>query len=257
MKSLGFRWLALVVMLISLVFAATNVTAKKPPKDPPPNDDDTCSELTSFSPDFAFLRDTGRRKSPKVTIFVAESTTGCEESLVEVPITSPVDRLRNLRFSSVEDGNGYFGRVVWTSNLGSRSVSVWMQDFNIQNANVVKVNDELEILRNSLLDDPVERENIYSLDLSPDARTLVFQYSHNYPDPDPDNVDITLSRRSLRILNIDSCASPDTSPCSFDVIDEDYVYELDYAMGSTSESIGLYFPSWGPWGERIYVRKGF
>ena len=28
-------------------------------------------------------------------------------------------------------------------------------------------------------------------------------------------------------------------------------------MGSTSESIGLYFPSWGPWGERIYVRKSF
>ena len=35
------------------------------------------------------------------------------------------------------------------------------------------------------------------------------------------------------------------------------MYELDYAIGSTSESIGLYFPSWGPWGERIYVRKGF
>ena len=50
MKTQFYKWLALVAVLISLVFVATNVGAKKPPKDPPPNQDDPCSKLTSFSP---------------------------------------------------------------------------------------------------------------------------------------------------------------------------------------------------------------
>ena len=255
MKSQVYKWLALVAVLISLVFVATNVGAKKPPKDPPPTDDDPCSKLTSFSPDFAFFRDTGNRKSPKVSIFLAESTKGCEVSLVEFPIISSFDRVRNLRFSAVEDDNSYFGRVVWTRNIGSRSISVWKQDFYIEGANVAKADGTLEILRNSLLDNPIESENIYSLDLSPDTKTLVYQYSHYYPDPG--KIDTNLSRRSLRILNIDSCGNQGTDPCRFNDLDENYAYEFDHNIGSTSESIGFYFPSWGPWGERIYVRKSF
>lgn len=254
MNTRFLKWLLSVTTFFCMILVAINVAAKKPVK-PPPTNDDPCSNLEVFSPDFAFWRDTGNRKSPKATIFLAQSDIGCEKSLVDFPIISPITHVRNLKFSSVEDGSGYFGRIVWTSNIGSRSVSIWMQDFNIDGADVALDGGKLEILRNTLLDDTLESENIYSLDLSPDTRTLVFQYANYYPDPN--YADTNLGRRSLRILDIDSCANADTEPCRFDDLNNAYVYELDHAIGTTSESIGFYFPTWGPYGERVYVRKGF
>ena len=50
MKSQIYKWMALVAMLISLVFVATNVTAKKPVK-PPPDPDQTTAECIVFTGD--------------------------------------------------------------------------------------------------------------------------------------------------------------------------------------------------------------
>jgi len=252
MNSLPYKWLVSATVFVCLLFLAATLDAKKPIKPPPASPDEPCSAET-FSPDFAFLRNTGKRRSPKVTILLADSTTGCEKSLVDFSIIPPITAIRNLRFSSVEGDSSYFGRTVWTSNIGSRSISVWKQDFNIEGAEIVLDGGSLEVLRNTLLDDLLESENIYSLDMSPDTKTLVYQYYHRYPDPD--DSDTNLALRSLRVLKIEACTDPDTNPCGFnDLLNAD---ELEQVVGSTSESVGFTFPSWGPYGERIYVRRNF
>jgi hypothetical protein len=102
-------------------------------------------------------------------------------------------------------------------------------------------------------EDSSVRENIYSLDLSHDTRTLVYQYWYAWPDPD--NADVSLALNAVRMLNIESCDDPDTEPCGFGDLDQ--AFELDSDIGTTSDLIGFYYPVWGPLGERIYVRKGF
>lgn len=229
-----------------------------PPPDPEP-DPDPVDPCTNFAdPDFAFLRDTGkttgRYKTPtEVTIYLAESFTGCEMSLLEIPIIAPVSEIRNLKFSSLEDASGFFGRVVWTSNEFSRAFSVWKQDFYIEDAEVVLDGSAVEIMRNSLLEHATDWENIYSLDLSHDTRTLVYEHDVYYPDPN--NPDVTHGPRFLRILNIDSCDDPGAEPCEFGSSEHSFV--IDNAFGTTSDVVGFSFPSWGPYDQRIYVRKNF
>ena len=216
--------------------------------------EDPCVDPETFAPDFAFFRDTGtKKKAPKVTIVLAESFTGCEMSLLEFPIISPLTELRNLKFSSVEDDSGYFGRVVWTSNRSSAALSVWKQDFYTDGADVILLGGLIEILRNTLDDDPLEIENIYSLDLSPDTRTLVYRYTHNYPDPD--DLDTNLGRRAVRILDIEPCDQSIADPCGFG--DLDNVLELDWLFAGPSDVSSFQYPSWGSLGERVYVRRTF
>ncbi|MCW8926577.1 MAG: hypothetical protein OQJ84_09985 [Xanthomonadales bacterium] len=219
--------------------------------------EDPCVNPVTFAPDFAFLRDTGRTKGrykvpTEVTIFLAESFTGCEMSLVEIPIIEPVNQLRNLKFSSVEDENGYFGRVVWTSNRSITALSVWKQDFYVDGADVIPLGGPIEVLRNMLDDDPLTNENIHALDLSHDTRALVYAYWYSYPDPNA--AETRISRYAVRILDIEPCVQPGVNSCGFGGLDN--AVELDSLISTTSEPGGsFWYPSWGPLGNRIYVKK--
>ena len=217
--------------------------------------EDPCVDPETFAPDFVFFRDTGtKKKVPKVSIILAESFNGCEMSLVEFPIISPVTELRNLKFSSVEDDNGYFGRAVWTSNRTIKALSVWKQDFFIDGADVIPLGGPVEILKNMLEDDPFTSENIGSLDLSHDSSTLVYAYRYSYPDPN--TADTNISHYTLRILNIDGCGQPGADLCGFG--DFDNALEIDSFVTSTSEAGGsFWYPVWGALGNRIYVKKWF
>jgi hypothetical protein len=232
------------------MFAAAGVAAKKPGGDPPPGPSgDPCATMATFTPDFVFWRDTGNRKNPQVTIFLAESTTGCEKKLVDVSLKDSYN-IQNLKFSSVEDEGGFFGRVVWTNVViivSRQDASVWKMDFRINGTNLAFLDDRpVEVLRNGSLDDPNVSETIFwSLDLSPDTGSLV--YAHLVKEND-------LYNQYLRILpDIDECVSVnDTDPCSF------YAGEvLDQTGVAPSSSKGplFTFSSWGPKGNSIFVLR--
>jgi hypothetical protein len=243
MKSQIYKWMALVAMLFCLVLVVTNATAKKGGNKP---QDDPCANQQSFSPDFVFWRDTGSRNSPEVTIFVAESDSGCEQLLVSFPIDER-ERIKNLKFSSIEDVNGnvVFGRVVWTNELGLTAEHVWMQDFEIVGTDVEQAGTPVRILRNELMDGVDLREDISDLDLSPDTQKLVYEYSLR---------DYLAGQihHSFHILDIDDCVD---ASCGFSTA---HAYELETSSDEVRQGYGGFSdPSWGPFGNRIYVVRWF
>jgi hypothetical protein len=237
MKSQIYKRLVLVAMLISLVFVVTDVTAKKPPKDPPPDVGDTCSELT-FSPDYVFYRVTGKRKNQKITIFLAESSTGCEKALVEFPrlVDGEYLDIRDLRFSSIVEQGVTFGRVIWR-RYGGALDAVWGYDFSITGIAVEPIKEPRQILISS----DSYHQRINELDLSPDTGTLAFKLYKKNPAADTHVY-------SIRMIDIGDCdASP--AACLFDD-DRAMVFAETSPSSEFDENLGD--PAWGPLGRRIY-----
>ena len=243
MKSRFFNYLVTLLVFFCLTLTATSVTAKKPIKPPP---DDPCLSQQSFTPDFVFWRDTGKGKNLAATIFVAESDTGCEQLLVEFPLGDS-GGIKNLKFSSIEDASGSFlsGRVVWANELSLVAQYVWVQDFEIVENVVVPSDSPVPILRNELMGGTDLKEDVSDLDLSPDTQKLVYEYALR---------DLVAERvyYSFRILDIDDCID---GPCGFNT---EYAYELDSSSDAISGGFGGFkYPSWGPFGNRIYVVRRF
>ncbi len=237
-------------IIFCLIIFTSTVTAGKPdkPGKPPKPSDDPCSTMTTFSPDFVFWRDTGLRESPGITIYVAQSSNGCEQGLVDVPI-GELERIRNLKFSSIEDDEGAFsfGRVVWTNEISGDAEYVWMQDFSINGTDVM-ADAPVPILRNKLFGEPIIEEDIRHLDLSPDTQKLV--YEHQLRDETEG-----LSFKSLRVLEIENCLNTVADPCGFDT---EYGHEIDRSLDDISKGFGGFTdPSWKPSGDRIYVVRWY
>ena len=213
-----------------------------PPPDPEPDPDDSCANFSA--PDYAFWRESNKGRVPTKTIFVADSTTGCEKELLFIDLseTGFVNRL-NLAYSSVGSGESFFGRIVFQMDLGSVSSQaqidpVWKYDFGISEGQIHPVEGPLVVLTNT---DP---ENSYArgLDLSADTHSLVWNFAERSGDD--------LSKLSIRTLDIDGCVD---WPCAS--VDEgnnlvEYEYQNRYPDPSTGTL--LQNPVWGPFGERIY-----
>jgi hypothetical protein len=205
--------------------------------------------METFTPDFVFWRDTGNQTNPQATIFLGESNSGCEKWLVDFPL-GELERIQNLKFSSVDDDTGFFGRVVWSStvviNNYTQDAYVWKMDFTVSGANLDLIDSHpVPVLQNGLLDNPDMDESIFwSLDLSPDTNSLV--YAH-IVHPDPDHY-----YQDLRILpDIGACVDA-ADPCTFDA-----GYVLDGTGLAESSPFGPYFvfASWAPGGDGIYVQR--
>lgn len=248
MNSKHLKLACALIALIGLMLVSMDGWAKKPGVKPPPGpSDNPCDTMTVFSPDFVFWRDTGNRKNPRTSIFLAESINGCEKKLVDIPLLE-MERIQNLKFSSVTDENGFFGRVVWTNSVVVeylQDASVWKMDFRVDGTDLVYIDENpVEVLYNGSLDNPAVLEDIFwTLDLSPDMHSLV--YGHLVKQDGVYN-------QFLRILrDIDQCVDESgEANCSF------YAGEvLDQTGETASSSSGPYFTfsSWGPGGESIFV----
>ena len=216
-----------------LVFVTTSeLAAKKPVKPPPVPSDDPCISMETFSPDFVFWRDATKKRIPKVTIFLADSNTGCEQKLVDISLidTGPINDLK-LNFSSYVDEGGMFGRVVWARQITGHAISVWKYDFRIQQGSVIPdVSDPTMILENT----DEENQDINDLALSPNAETLAYLFIERFED---------WTEYSIRTIDINLCGDV----CTFESgtvvgLITDYPITVNYFRS----------PVWGPLGRRIY-----
>lgn len=228
MNTYLFKWLHIITLFLCLIVCSTQVAAKKPVK-PPILVDDPCASMQTV--DFAFWRDSSSKRVPQVSIYLAESATGCEVKLLDIPLadTGPINDLK-LAFSSVEDGALVLGRVVWARQINGRAISVWMHDFKIEDGSLVGVGEPAVIMENM----DAENADINSIDLSPDMQSLVYQFE--------EDDDSGLHVWSIRAMRIENCVSP----CSFNA------GEILYCIEDTPVLDGLSSPVWGPLGTRIY-----
>lgn len=232
MKSQIYTRLASFALLFSLIFVVTNVTAKKPPQPPPTGV--PCASLQT--PDIAFWRDSrtnGKNRMAQVAIYVAESATGCETKLLDIPLPGgPINDLK-LAYSSDQSDGEFIGRVVWAVQVTGRAQSIWKYDFTIEEGQAVALDEPTMILN---LGDAGKSLDINDLDLSPDMTSLVYLLME-YRDTEPNYV-------SIHTLEIADCVDP---ACPFGFGKERYVMEK---WPNTFEA--LYSPVWGPLGSRIY-----
>ncbi len=184
MKTRLFKWLLTATVLFCLSFVVTNAIAKKPPPK-----DDPCLSQQSFTPDFAFYRDTGKGKVRTFTFFVADAKNGCEIKLVD--FTRGEGLIHALSYSSTKEGDGsYLGRIVWRTNLSPGNFRVvWGYDFSINGTDVGDIRDPYRVMDN--YEDT--NKNITSMDLSPDRKTLAYHFYISGADS------------SIRMVNIDAC----------------------------------------------------
>ena len=210
--------------------------------DPEPDPDDPCANFAE--PDYAFWRDSTSKRVPAVTVFLAESATGCEKELLRIDLSDsgPIDRL-NLAYSSVGTGDSFFGRIVFSREEWldlSQGPSVWKYDFGISDGEVQPAGDPLMVLENT---DP-ENQDDCGLDLSADTGSLVWCLS----EKDKDDKDLLTS--SIRTVDIDSC---ENGPCAIDGGQQLVHYNYNHApYPGPSTGTLLENPVWGPFGDRIY-----
>jgi hypothetical protein len=198
--------------------------------------------METFSPDHAFYRTGGQRKDPRVTIFLAESSTGCEQALVEFPVL--VDgvsmEVRDLKFSTVMEQGDTFGRVIWR-NYGGSYRAILGYDFYISGTDVIPFGGIRQILVNDVNLNHYARE----FDLSPDTETLAFRYYVK------DSV-TGLHQYSIRAIDIDYC---DVLPAGC-LYDDARAVVLAETTPASDFDEGLADPTWGPLGRRIYFNYG-
>lgn len=236
MNTIQCKWLLPIAILSCSMIASFPLAAKKPPKPPP----DPCTSNDVFSPDYVFWRDTGTRRDPKVTIFLAESHSDCERELLDISTleTGPVVRLHE-KFSYIIHDGVQIGRVVWVSIMRSEgnAVSVSKYDFMISGNVLIEDGGAVEFMVN----EDLVNQDIHSIDLSPDTGTLVFNLSRKDPGTGE-------WMESIRILDIDSCLDA-PSPCHFDD-------ERSAVVAEAGLDVYYHNPAWGPLGSRIYAVRG-
>ena len=228
MKTRLFKWLLTATVLFCLSFVVTNAIAKKPPPK-----DDPCLSQQSFTPDFAFYRDTGKGKVRTFTFFVADTENGCEIKLVD--FTRQEGLIHALSFSSTKEDDGtYLGRIVWRTNLSPGNFrAVWGYDFSINGTDVGNIRGPYRVMDN--YEDT--SKNITSMDLSPDRKTLAYHFYISGADS------------SIRMVNIDACVG--NNACTLDSVNG-----LVLAEPNLPQAEYLGSPAWGPLGERVYYRRG-
>jgi hypothetical protein len=203
-----------------------------PPPEPDPDPDDPCADFAA--PDFVFWRDSHTNLVAQVSIFAAESDTGCEAKLLDVPLPEgSVNDLKLTYSSGISDGE-FMGRVVWADHRYGEPQSVWMFDFSTSAGQVVpNAGMPVNIMNNDVAG---VGWNIEDLDLSPDMQSLVYRVN-DYRDEEPDY---------FRIFSqdIEDCL---LSACPFS--DGDELYSIQ-ELPETSEALDS--PVWGPLGQRIY-----
>ena len=241
MKSKLIKTLTACTVLCGMLLVAPGVAAKKPVKPPPEPPADSCQSVESFAPDFAFARTSGRNNKMKLTIFAADSATGCERQLIELPYIDG-DYTREFRFSSVEEAGNFYGRVVWRrlTDLGS---GYWTLDFTNDGTEIAFLGDAEQILYMPRETAPNLNSHLSWMDLSPDARTLAFQYFTE---------DATEQREYLNLLKLGEFGQVcGEESCPLDPGSAFTLYEGEYIDDGRSF---MFDPSWGPLGERLYLR---
>jgi hypothetical protein len=210
-----------------------------PTSEPEPDPDDPC-RADQFDPDYVFYRDTGDRKNPAITLYLAESWTGCEKAMVEFPALgengSRID-VRYLKFSSIDEQG--FGRVVWRGSLTGIEEIIWSYDFYIASAEVVPNGG----IRPVLVNDGYWNQSINAFDLSPDTAKLAFKLFTEVPDSGEHYY-------SIRMIDIEGCIA--SSGCLFDDEKAVVLAQTDPEVEFTNY---LSWPTWGPLGERVYFKK--
>jgi hypothetical protein len=235
--------------MVSSQVVAADVCDKKPelPKcagtDPEPDPDDACAKFAA--PDFAFWRDSVSKRVPAVTVFVADSASGCEKELLRIDLadSGPINKL-NLAYSTVGAGETFFGRIVierekWLDS--SQGESVWKYDFEISGGEIVPIFVNPVMILES--NDP-ENQSFGGIDLSTDTSSLVWHAKEREGQ---------LSYQSISTLNIDECTY---WPCTTIDGGTHLVQSVYHVLGTGSSSgTSLRNPVWGPYDERIYYRS--
>ena len=205
-----------------------------PPPDPDPDPDDTCVNFSA--PDYAFWRDArtkGKDRMAQVAVYVAESDTGCEAKLLDIPLPEgPIDDLK-LTFSSVVVDEVFSGRIVWRRKIADDAYAVWKHDFIIDDGSVVGTGGPKRIMENT----GAEHLRIYDLDLSPDTKSLVYRLVEYDERP-------YYSVSSIRKVEIAECVN---ALCKFD--QETPIY---FVEDTPDTVLSLRSPVWGPFGTRIF-----
>jgi hypothetical protein len=211
--------------------------------DPEPDPDDPCANFAE--PDYVFWRDSTSKRVPAVTVFLAESATGCEKELLRIDLSDsgPINVL-DLAYSSVGTGDSFFGRIVYAREEwldSSQGPSVWKYDFGISGGQIQPAGDPaipVMVLENT---DP-ENQDGSGLDLSADTGSLVWRLI--------DQVSEDLLKISIRTVDIDSC---ENWPCG-NIDGGQRLVGYDYHVPYPSPPTGTYLqnPIWGPFGDRIY-----
>jgi hypothetical protein len=217
-----------------------------PPPEPDPDPDDPCANFSA--PDYAFWRDSGLRKAPAKTIFVAESVSGCEKELLQIDLSESgfVNRLY-LAYSSVGTGDSFFGRIVFTREWSdsSQGPSVWKYDFRISDGEVQSTGGSPNPVKVLEIDVPENQHpSVRGLDLSADTKSILWKFSKAIGE------DLDLWKHSIHTLDLSDCPR---WPCA--MLDEGMVLvEYDHYTLYPEPSTGWYVqnPVWGPLGDRIY-----
>lgn len=235
----SFRFVATVMSTVfTLLLFTSTADAKKPVKPPPEPPEDPCL-ADQFNPDYVFYRDTGDRKNPEVTLYLAESETGCEKVMIEFPTLgedgSRID-VRYLKFSSLPEQD--FWRVVWRGT-GIEEI-IWSYDFSIDGSAVLPNGG----IRPVLVNEDYGSQGIIQFDLSPDTSMLAFQLFKE----DPATGEHVYS---IRMVEIDYCLGQQ-SGCLFD--DEGAV-TLVQTSPEVEHTHFLSWPTWGLLGKRLYFQK--
>ena len=232
-KTRLFKWLLTATVICCFSLVATNVTAKKPPKPPKPTPE-VCTNVTV--PDYVFWRDSHTDQMAQVSIYAAQSDTGCEVKLLDIPLPDgPMSKMK-LAYSSGESDGVFMGRVIWRIHYYYEPQSVWKYDFTIEEGQIVSEPDEPTRIMNY---EDVETGldlDINDLDLSPDMQSLVYRLSY-FRVEDPDY---------FRIFTLD------IADCIEDVCPFGYGQQRYFIERGTDTVKYLRSPVWGPLGDRIY-----
>lgn len=232
MNTRFFKWLLTVTVLFCLSFAATHVTAKKPIPQI-----DTCEESDSYFPAFVFWRDTGKRRAPMKTVYVASADGLCTRALIEIPWSVNSSGWEYLKFSYSDEG---LGRVIWSTKDGFTVTGIWKQDFTVVNQNEIALQGSpVHILNNPTTDTSPWYTNLFSMDLSPDTKEIAFAL-HEWNRLDESMIN------SIRVLAIDDCMDVPCGPNdpNIEVLEESQI-------GTWSKS------AWGPESDRLFVIQKF
>lgn len=240
MNSQFSKWLVSFAVFFCLVCFSSTAVGKKPGNQPP-KEGDPCASMETFSSDFAFWKYTGRQKNPKITIYIGDSSTGCDLFLADVSIKEVAPILdTDLNFSTWndpdDDSSTLSGRVVYSlQKIGKGPTSVWMHEFKVREGVMSDPGEPLMILENPDVDNRVVQE----IALSNDGRSLVYKF-YNRADE--------LGELLVYIEDIASCLPPAENPCQIgESSDEDVLASLPPTAGAYSS------PVWGPADQRIYL----